>query len=171
MNLTAPTFEINVPEHDLAYYISAFKGLRGEFGPQSGIVLFYLDDDLWTVRLHGINSREWLEYCANVYAELPSTVVDLVEEAAPYSEAAELGNSIPFEEVDDDGALEDVAAEEEAEEEYDDTEYGQEEDEEEGEEDTTNEDGETPSEEVQRKLRKAKIVRKTGSSAVTVETD
>lgn len=165
MNLTAPTFEINVPEHDLAYFIRAFKGLRSEFGPQSGIVLFYLDDDLWTVRLHGINSREWLEYCANVYAELPSTVVDLVEEAAPISEAAELGNSIPFETYDD-GELEDAAAEEEAEEEYDDTEYGQEE-----EEDTTNEDGETPSEEIQRKLRKAKIVRKTGSSAVTVETD
>jgi hypothetical protein len=168
-NETQTQHAVIAEENDLGVYIRVYRELKDSFRSRTRFVILF--DEVWEVRLVGLTSREWLEFCANVFAELPSETVNLVEEAVNIKNtAADFINEVGFEtedesEVDDDGALEDAAAEEE---EYEDDDT---EDEEELEEDSVNSDGETPEAEVQRKLRKAKIVRKTGSSAVTVESD
>lgn len=170
-NETQTQYVIPAEEGDLGVYIRIYRQLKDSFRSHTRFVILF--DEVWEVRLVGLTSREWLEFCATVFAELPNETVNLVEEAVnTKNTAADFINEVGFEtedESDDDGALEDAAAEEEEEEEYEDDDTEDEEELEE--EDSVNSEGETPEAEVQRKLRKAKIVRKTGSPAVTVETD
>jgi hypothetical protein len=171
MDATQTQYDILAEEADLPVYIRTFKLLKDSFRTPAHFVILHADYDLWEVRLIGVTSREWLEFCANVFAELPSETVDLVEEAV--LPAPELDPNWPenrFEQTD----VEDNQPEEELEEEELEDEAAEEEvedDEEVEEDDTVNSDGESPSKEVQRKLRKATLVRKTGNSAVTVEQD
>lgn len=172
-NLTETENSVTVDSvDDLGIYIRTYQSLKDTFRSRTRFVVLY--DGAWEVRLIGLTSREWLEFCANVYAELPSETVNLVEKAP-----AELTSTVVPDEVfeellseedaEDEGELEDAAADEEDEEEYEDDDT--EDEEEEVEEESTNSDGETPAEEIQRKLNRPKVVRKTKSSSVTVETD
>lgn len=174
MDMAESQNSLTIEEDDLQVYILAYKSLKDSFRARTRFFVGHIEDDIWEVSLIGLTSREWLEFCATVYAELPSETVKLVQEAqsvksvmaespvAVISEQADEPEETPEE---DDSDLEDAAAEEE---EYEDEDSG-----EESEEDgtTVNPDGETPADEVQRKLKRAKLVRRTGSPAVTVESD
>lgn len=166
-NYTQPEFTLTVAEEDLPTYMRVYRTLKDSFSAESRMVILHVEEDIYEFRLIGLLSRDVLEFCANVFAELPSETVKLVE--VP-EEVAEDLKSIhdnfvpPYTSSSED---EEPEAADEAEYEDDDTE----EEDEELEEESTNTEGETPAEEIQRKLNKPKIVRKTRNSAVSVEAD
>lgn len=155
-NYTQPEFNLSVAEADLPTYMRVYRTLKGTFTTDTRMVILNVEGDLYEFRLIGLTSRDTLEFCANVFAELPTETVNLVEEAQEYSLSDPEGTG----EEEEEDVLEGESDDE-----------GDEEEEEFEEEDSINSNGETPSEEVERKLKKAKLVRRTGSSAVTVESD
>lgn len=162
-NYTQPEFTLTVAEEDLPTYMRVYRTLKDSFSAESRMVILHVEEDIYEFRLIGLLSRDVLEFCANVFAELPSETVKLVEEAR-----GEHITALPAETFDELNAEdEEPEAADEAEYEDDDTE----EEDEELEEEPTNIEGETPAEEIQRKLNKPKIVRKTRNSAVSVEAD
>lgn len=147
MNTTESHYELTIAEEDLGVFIRVYRSIKDSFHFNTRLMLLHIEDDVWEFRVLGLTTREWLEFCANVFTELPSETVDLVEEETEGHQEFPLSDQ------------EVLAAEEE----------GDDEPETEEEEPEDVED-ESPSEEVQRKLKRAKLVRKTDNPAVTVET-
>lgn len=156
MNGKPNEFNLTVPEGDLKYYTESFKALRGEFGPQSGLVLFLNEDNSWTIRIFNIVSRDWLMYCALVYSEIPT---------GSYTSYTE-------DELDEMNEAEEAEAEKISET-YENAPIPEEEVEEEPEDDETGEDEEetSPAPGERRQIRKPIVVRRTSDRAVTVESD
>lgn len=164
VNYKEPEFNLTVPEADLPVYMRVYRTLKDTFATETRMVILHIEREIYEFRLIGLGSRDVLEFCANVFAELPTKNVNLVEEAQEYSLSDPEGTE---EEDSEEVEPEDAEAEDELESDDDDSEEEEPEDSEE----------ESPSEEVERKLgtgnqlKKAKLVRKTGNNAVTVESD
>lgn len=149
---TNPVYEISILDYDREYYIQAFKTVRPELDDfRATIILILEEDTTWTIRLPFLSSREWLYYCATVYSLLPGGSEDDREEVEVTEEVSEAVQEV----------LPTVPAEPASEED------SEEEPEDEGDE----EEEESPGEEIERKIKRAKVVRRTGDRAVTVESD
>jgi len=148
MDMTESQYSLSIDEEELGVFIRVYRSLKDSFRSRTRMVLLHIDEDMWEFRAIGLTSREWLEFCANIYAELPNETVELVNE-----------NSDP-----------DVEIPEQFEPHGADTLTGEAEEappEEEAEEDEGYE--EESAEAVQRKLRKPIVVRRTATPNVTVE--
>lgn len=154
MDMAESQNQLVIGEEDLGVFIRVYRKLKdsSSFRGHTRLVLLHVVEDDWEFRVFGLTSREWLEFCANVYADLPGETVNLVEEVQEYSPSDPVGTNAGEEDMGEPSA--DYLGEEEEED-----------------ADTANLDGETPNEEVRRKLRRPVVVRKTGNPAVTVETD
>jgi hypothetical protein len=72
MNMTESEYNLAIAEGEMGAYIRVYRDLQESFRAQTRMVLLHVENDFWELRLIGLTSREWLEFCANVYADLPS---------------------------------------------------------------------------------------------------
>lgn len=127
MNTKRTDLSLVVEDEELPYYLKAYREQRSNW-PRSGFVVAAYPEGKWSVTLHNVTSREAVEFCAFVYAELP-------EEESPASQRAVEEESFDpsflaqaSAQEDDEEHFEEVE-DEESEEEADDEEEGGEDDE------------------------------------------
>lgn len=80
MNTKRTDLSLVVEDEELPYYLKAYREQRANW-PYSGFVVAAYPEGKWSVTLHNVTSREAVEFCAFVYAELP-------EEESPASQGA-----------------------------------------------------------------------------------
>lgn len=106
-----------VSTEEIPYFLKNYDDRKAKL-PNAGLA-FGAHPNGWVMRLTNVTTREVLEFCANVYAEIPEEVSPVRAPEEAVSEAAELMKEIPFEEEPEEDIDEDDAAEEEEESEED----------------------------------------------------
>lgn len=71
-----------ISEDEIPTYMQVYKGLKDTFRGRTRFFLVHIEDDIWQLTVTNLISREWLEFCATVYSELPDEqeVVEVSEE-------------------------------------------------------------------------------------------